>query len=117
VDGTPFLSGLVDVEQLRAGGSDVATADGGATADTSTAAKYDGQWSGQNEGWSGVGRPAVGGQSAGSRGGSDVENASSAEEMRAAPAVSMRNARLGLVAEAASYAGEDVQVAAVAIGA
>jgi DNA primase catalytic core len=71
----PHLSGLLDVEKLRA---------------ESAACAYDEKRSGQNGGWSGVGQPSAGGQSGVGQG---AGNGDSSSENRAPKASASENAR------------------------
>jgi DNA primase len=63
----PHLSGLLDVEKLRAAGHGPAPSDAGASGGAASLPPrphgYDEKRSGQNGGWSGVGQPSVTGQS------------------------------------------------------
>jgi len=90
-DGTPFLTGLLDVESLGLHG-------------------YDARWSGQNRGWSGEtaeesapGRPEVGAESAPGRGGKNPKTLHVVAELARRDGVDGENALLGTKKTGRSY--------------
>jgi DNA primase len=83
-DGAPFLAGLIDVEKLAGQGYDAGRW-----------SAFSRGWSGKKAGWSGGGRPPVGPQSGGGRGGEIAISMSNDRQESAFAVVTPRNAHQG----------------------